>query len=187
MAGFIRQAGYGYSGRTEGSAAVEFALMIFPFIFITFAIIELSLFFAASNMMESGINASARMIKTGQLQQQAGADPETAFRQEVCEHLFGLIQCDKVGIEVIALPDDDFGNAGDYAPVYDEDGNLSPRDFDAGSSSSVVLIRAAYRYKLLTPFFANVFSKEPDNTIPIMTTVVLQTEPYDFTEEASGS
>jgi len=176
-----------FAGRTEGAVAIEFALMIFPFIYITFAIIELSLFFAASNMMESGINASARIIRTGQLQQQTALDPATAFRQEVCSHLFGLIKCENVGIEVIAMPDDDFGNAGSYTPVYDEDGNLQPRDFDAGESSSVVLIRAVYRYKLLTPFFANVFSKEPDHTIPIMTTVVLQTEPYDFSEEASGT
>lgn len=187
MTGWIKQARSGFSGRTDGSVAIEFALMIFPFIFITFAIIELSLFFAASNMMESGINNSARVIKTGQLQQQTGMTPEAAFRQEVCNHLFGLIRCDKVGLEVIALPDDDFGSAGDYAPIYDEDGNMVPRDFDPGSSSSVVLIRAVYRYKLLTPLFANVFTKEPDNTIPIIATVVLQTEPYDFTEEASGT
>lgn len=176
-----------FAGGTEGAAAIEFALMIFPFIYITFAIIELSLFFASSNMMESGINNSARIIRTGQLQQQTELDPQTAFRNEVCSHLFGLIKCDEVGIEVIAMPDDDFGGAGDYAPVYNEDGILEPREFDAGESSSVVLIRAVYRYKLLTPLFANLFSKEPDNTIPIMTTVVLQTEPYDFSEEASGT
>lgn len=171
--------------RTEGSTAVEFAMLIIPFIYMTFAIIELGLFFAASNMMEGGMSASARVIRTGQLQQQS--DPQAAFKEEVCSNLFILIDCEKVGIEVIAIPDDDFSGVGGYQPVYDSAGNLVPRSFNAGQSNDVVMIRATYRYKLLTPLFANIFSKEDDNTIPLMTTIVLQTEPYDFTEEGGGT
>jgi hypothetical protein len=169
--------------KTDGSMAVEFAMLIFPTIFLTFAIIELCLFFAASNMVEGGISASARMIRTGQLQQVENSTPEEAFREEICNHMFVLVDCNNVIMEVVALPDDDFGSAGDYQIEYDEDGNVKPRPFDAGGSSDVVLIRAIYDYKLLTPFFADVFSKTGDGMIRIVTTIVLQTEPYDFGEE----
>jgi hypothetical protein len=97
--------------------------------------------------------------------------------------MFVLVDCNNVIMEVVALPDDDFGSAGDYQIEYDEDGNVKPRPFDAGGSSDVVLIRAIYDYKLLTPFFADVFSKTGDGMIRIVTTIVLQTEPYDFGEE----
>ncbi|MGZ9097381.1 MAG: TadE/TadG family type IV pilus assembly protein [Micavibrio sp.] len=165
--------------RTEGSMAVEFALLIIPFIYTTFAIIELSLFFAASNMLEGGINESARLIRTGQLQEQEELPPEEAFRNDLCNRLFVLVDCDEVDIEVIALPDDDFTSAADYPLIYDEDGNVEPRPFDAGGADDVVMIRATYRYQLITPMFAEIFSREDDNTIPIMTTIVLQSEPYE--------
>lgn len=175
-----------FLSKTDGSMAVEFAILIFPTIFLTFAIIELCLFFAASNMVEGGISASARMIRTGQLQQVVDTTPEEAFRKEICNHMIVLVDCDKVIMEVITIPDDDFGSAGDYGIEYDEDGKVKPRDFDAGGSSDVVLIRAIYDYKLLTPFFSDVFSKTKDGMMRIVTTVVLQTEPYDFGEEIEG-
>lgn len=169
---------------TEGSTAVEFAMLIIPFMYTTFAIIELALFFAATNMLESGVNESARMIRTGQIQEQA--NPEEAFRTDLCNRLFVLVDCNEVDIEVVAMPDDDFTSVSDYQPVYDEEGNVVPRPFDPGQSNDVVLIRAIYRYQLITPMFAEIFSREDDNTIPIMSTVVLQTEPYDFSEVGEG-
>lgn len=172
--------------KTEGSMAVEFAILIFPTIFMTFAIIELCLYFAASNMVEGGIAASARMIRTGQLQQVEEGTPEEAFREEICKHMFVLVDCDNVTLEVVPVPDDDFSMSGSMPIEYDEDGNVMPRPFDPGGSSDVVLIRAIYDYRLLTPFFAGIFSKEDDGIMRIITTIVLQTEPYDFGEEMEG-
>lgn len=171
--------------RTEGSMAVEFALVCVPFIYLTIAIIEISLFFAGANMLESGVNASARMIRTGQLQSMEAADQEVAFRTNLCSQLFVLIDCNNVDLEVIHIPDDDFGSADGYTPVYDESGRLVSHGFDAGDSDEVVLIRVAYRYQLWTPLFSSIFSVEPDHTIPLLTTVVLQTEPYTFDSSAS--
>ena len=163
--------------------AVEFALLIFPTIFMTFAIVELSLFFAASNMVEGGINASARMVRTGQLQQVVDVEPEEAFRNEVCNHMIVLVDCQDMILEMVTLPDDDFTTAADYPISYDEDGNVEPRPFNPGGSNDAVLIRAIYDYKLWTPFFVNIFSKNDEGTVRIVTTIVLQTEPYDFGEE----
>lgn len=167
----------------KGSVAVEFALVSIPFIYCTIAIIELSMYFAATNMLEGGISNSARIIRTGQLQQQTDLPPEEAFRNEVCNHIFGLIECDDLQIEVIAMPDDQFSSVGDYTPNYDEDGNFVPRDFDAGGSGDVVMIRAHYVYRLLTPLFAQILSPRHDGRVTLMSTVVLQSEPYDFNPE----
>ncbi|HEY8190246.1 MAG TPA: TadE/TadG family type IV pilus assembly protein, partial [Micavibrio sp.] len=110
--------------RSEGSVAVEFALISIPFVYLTIAIVELSLFFAAANMLEGGINESARMIRTGQLQAQAQEDQETIFRQAVCDKLFVLINCENVQIEVVAIGDGTFIGVEDLEPIYDDDGNL---------------------------------------------------------------
>lgn len=166
----------------EGSVAVEFALISIPFIYCTIAIIELSMFFCATNMLEGAVNQSARLIRTGQIQAQA--DPEMAFREAICDRLFILIDCDEVQLEVLAMPDDSFGSADDYGASYDEDGNYTPREFDSGGSGDVVLIRAYYEYQLMTPMFAQIFSTREDATVPMMSTIILQSEPYDFDGDA---
>lgn len=167
-------------GRSDGSVAVEFAMLAIPFVYTTIAIIELSMFFAASNMLEAGVSESSRMIRTGQLQTQTALPAEQAFRQDLCSNLYVLIDCDDILLEVVSMPGDSFQNADDYQPRYDEDGNFDPRDFNAGGAEDVVLIRVYYRYHLMTPIFAQIFSREADQTIPIMSTVVIQSEPYQF-------
>jgi Flp pilus assembly protein TadG len=169
----------------EGAVAVEFALVCIPFIYMTIAIIELSMFFAAANMLESGVNASARSIRTGQLQTDSPADEQQAFKTDLCNRLFALIDCSNIDLEAIHVANDDFGNANSYTPTYDANGRLISQGFDAGESNSVILIRVAYRYPLWTPLFASIFSTQTDHTIPLMTTVVIQNEPYSFNSGAS--
>lgn len=172
MAGWLR--------RRDGSIAVEFALISIPFIYTTIAIMELSFYFAATNMLEGGVSAAARQIRTGQVQASVDVTPEEAFRANLCDQLYVLVKCDDVQIEVVAMPDDEFSSVDDYQPQYDDDGNFVPRDFDAGGSGDVVMIRAYYRYQLLTPLFAQIFSNEPDETVVMLSTVIIQSEPYEF-------
>ena len=164
---------------TRGAAAVEFGLVGIPFIFMTIGIIELALVFAAANMLEGGVADASRMIRTGQLQQEGG-NPEDAFREALCQHAMILISCENIQIESIAIEDNTFGGIADLEPEYDEDGNLIPSGFELGAVSDVVLVRAAYRYKFLTPLFGNIFSNQPDQTYPMLATAVMRTEPYEF-------
>ena len=59
----------------EGVAAVEFAMVAFPFFFLLTTIIEASLFFFAGQMLESAVDRVGRDIRTGQL------GPETTVTQ----------------------------------------------------------------------------------------------------------
>lgn len=172
---------------TDGSVAVEFAQIAIPFIFMMIAIIELSLFFAAANMLEGGLNESARMIRIGALQQEVVRPQEEVFREAICSNVMVLIKCEDVDIEVVTMNDDSFSSTADLEPVYDEDGRLVERPFDAGGSDDVVMIRAAYRYQLMTPLFSRLFTKTADHTIPIMSTVILRTEPYDFNDDQENT
>ena len=72
-----------------------------------------------------------------------------------------------------------FSDFSSYPPSFDDDGNLMSNGFDAGGVDDVVLIRTAYRYPLLTPLLASAFSDSTGNTKLMMSTVVLETEPYD--------
>lgn len=164
----------------RGATAVEFAQIAIPFIFMIVAIIELALFFAAANMLESSVNESARLIRTGQLQKMTERPHEEIFREAICGRLMVLVDCNNVDLEVVAIEGTNFSQAYDLEPVYDEYGRMVPREFSAGGADDIVLVRVAYRYQLRTPIFSNLFSREEDKTIPLLSTVVMRTEPYEY-------
>ena len=168
----------------EGTAAVEFSLIGIPFIFTIVGIIEMSLMFASQSLLEYATSQGARMIRTGQVQQGGG---EAEFRDSVCEAVAitperGFIPCDEIQFQVQVL--DNFAEAEDVdPPTFDEDGNLEDQSFDAGGVNDIIMIRVAYRYEVLTPLMGTMLSNNNDNTRFMISTTVLQTEPYEFTDE----
>jgi Flp pilus assembly protein TadG len=163
--------------REEGTTAIEFALLAIPFITVALGIVELAIMYASATLLEGATNTASRMMRTGQLQQVAVADQENTFRNAICSYARVLIRCDEVVIESIPLASySDFDSA---APVYDEDGNMVSQGFTSAGSDDIVLIRVAYRYTMMTPFIGTLLAG-PDNSRLFMSTIVLQTEPYEF-------
>lgn len=170
--------------RKEGTTAVEFSLVGIPFIFMVVGIIEMSLMFASQSLLEYGTSQGARMIRTGQVQQGGG---EAAFRDAVCNAVAitperTFIPCEDIQYQVLAL--DDFADAADEPPPdFDDEGNLEDQDFDAGGVSDVVMVRVAYRYPILTPLMGTMLTNNNDNSRIMLSTTVLQTEPYEFEDD----
>ncbi len=165
-------------GQKDGSTAIEFSMLAIPYVMLTVGIIELSISFASATLLEAATNSAARQIRTGQLQQ-ASADPQADFRAQLCDYATVLINCNEVVIEVQTM--ETFSDFDSLAPQFDEDGNMLSRGFDAGASSDRVLVRVSYTYTMMTPFIGQLLAGA-DGTLFFMSTIVLQTEPYDFAE-----
>lgn len=164
----------------DGVVAVEFALIAIPFTFLLIGIIELSFIFAGSSILEGATQSASRIIRTGQLQQSEG-NQEDMFRTALCDSADIFLSCDNIMYEVIHL--NSFSDAENYEALFEDDGSLSSRGFDPGGVNDVILIRTAYRQTLVTPFFGDLFSTGEGQTVLLMSTVVLQTEPYDQDED----
>lgn len=162
---------------SDGTTAIEFSLMAIPYLFLSLGIIELSVMYASASLLEGATGSAARMIRTGQIQQTTGEDPEDLFRDAMCDYATVLINCNDMDIEVQKMAS--FTDFDSMAPEIDADGNIVSQGFDAGGSGDRVLIRVAYRYEMMTPFVGALLAG-PDNSRLFMSTVVLQTEPYDF-------
>lgn len=160
----------------EGTTAIEFSLLFIPYLFLTLGTIELSVMYSAASLLEGATGSAARLIRTGQIQQ-SGGNPEEMFREALCNYATVLINCDDIQLEVVQM--DGFSNFDDYAPTFDDDGNLVTQGVDPGGSNDRVLIRVVYRYSMMTPFAGELLAG-PDNSRLFMSTIVLQTEPYEF-------
>ena len=176
-----------YFFRTEGATAVEFALVAVPFTFLLMGIIEVSLFFAASAVIQGATTDAARLIKTGQIQNSQNTDPQQLFEDRLCDAASVFANCERLQYEVAQL--NNYSDYSSYPPSYDDDGNLESSGFTTGGSNDIVMVRVVYRYKLMIPMIAQIFqdSGRSDGTRLIMATVIFQTEPYDLDQAAEGA
>jgi len=169
--------------KEDGSTAIEFAMLCGPFIYIIFGIMEISLMFASNSVLDGAVNDAARMIRTGQVQQYGG-NPEDLFKDKLCEKAHILLDCSRFQYEVVEM--DKFADFASYAASYDDDGNLESRGFNPGAVNTVNLIRVSYRYNFATPIIGNVLSNGPNMSRLMLSTIVLETEPYDLSQVAGN-
>lgn len=166
-----------YLRKEDGTTAVEFSLIAAPFVFILIGLVEMALMFSSQSLLEGATSTAARLIRTGQIQQSTG-DPQQEFENILCDFAEPLIPCNEIQYQVFNM--DNFDEAENFPPAtFDGDGNLQDQNFDPGGVSDIVLIRVAYRYSITTPMFQPVLTNNGDNTRLMMSTIVLQSEPYD--------
>jgi Flp pilus assembly protein TadG len=169
---------------SDGATAVEFGLFAIPFVFLLIGMVEVGMLSTAGTLLQGGTDDAARLIRTGQAQN--SGDAQAAFEDLLCEKVELLINCDDLVFEAIAIDSSDtgFGGIADdmtiVDPVFDADGNLQPSGFDSGSHNSLVIIRVAYNYPLMTPFVGPFLADGANNTKLLMATAIIQNEPYDF-------
>jgi Flp pilus assembly protein TadG len=132
----------------DGSVAIEFAIIAPVFFFLMFVIAETALVFVAEQVMDNAVFETARLIRTGQVQN-AGMS-KADFTSEVCGRVSIFIDCGSAGfyLDVKSYPTFDSMNA-ETQPV-DADGEYEDPgdDFEFGSASEIVVVRAYYQWPL---------------------------------------
>jgi Flp pilus assembly protein TadG len=127
--------------KQDGTAAIEFGMVAAPFLLLVFAIIETALVFFAGQTLETAVADSARLIMTGQAQNQ-GFD-QTAFKNAVCAKIYGLFDCAN-GVKVDVKTYASFG-AINLAPPLDADGNFqNTMNYQPGGPGDIVVVRLFY-------------------------------------------
>ena len=101
------------------------------------------------------------------------------FRESLCDYAQALINCNNIQTEVITI--DNFSDAEDLAPVFDQNGRFVPGGFNPGGVSDRVLIRTVYTYDMMTPLVGPLLSGGSGSRT-FISSIILQTEPYEFTE-----
>ncbi len=80
-----------FSGSEAGATAVEFAMVVGPFFLILGVIIETGLMMFTEYALQSGVQDSGRLIRTGQAQN--GGYSAATFKTAICNTASVLIDC----------------------------------------------------------------------------------------------
>lgn len=145
------------AGDKRGVSAIEFGMLVLPFVALLFATIETGLVYFANQTLETAVGVTARLLRTGEAQ---GAHlDKNAFKTQICNFAGAIFDCTKVHVDVRVVTG--FGSI-DLTPPLDEDGNLNPEglQFDGGHGGDIIVARAFYEW----PTYATVLGFGLANT-----------------------
>jgi Flp pilus assembly protein TadG len=174
--GALRQRLRAFRRDDRGATIVEFAIISAPFIALLIAILVTSLVFFAQQGLETTSEAAARLIMTGQAQQNGWTASQ--YQTQVCAQLPPFLSCSNLMIDVETATS--FSTASAAAPTitYKNGKPSNTWQFQAGGAGSIVIVRLMYLWPIVTgPLGFNLGNQSGNNRLLIATSVA-QTEPY---------
>lgn len=169
-----------FTRATDGSTAVEFAMIAAPFVFLLCAIFELAIMFLASQLLDTATNDTARLIRTGQAS--TSVSSASAFATQVCNRLYVLFDCSKLAVESKTYAN--FAAVGDLSStsVYnDASGNFDPTkvtSYQTGGGSCIVVVRVFYPYPVFFKTLLWDASSAPNGKIMMVGVAAFRNEPF---------
>ncbi|MBR1215124.1 TadE/TadG family type IV pilus assembly protein [Bradyrhizobium sp. JYMT SZCCT0180] len=157
-----------------GSVVVEFAFVAPIFFALLFAIIETALMFFASQVLETVTQDSARMIMTGQAQNQQLNQEQ--FKAVVCGKVAALFDCNKIEVDVQSYTQ--FGSV-DVGNQITKKAFTNPNNYKPGGAGDIVVVRLFYRWPILVTKFGYDISNLSDGTRLLTATAAFQNEPFN--------
>jgi Flp pilus assembly protein TadG len=162
----------------NGATTVEFALIALPFFALLFAIIETALAFFAANTLETAVTNAARLIRTGEAQE--NSVNQAAFKADICQQLVYMFNCNS-GLYVDVQTYSDFASMS-LTPPIDANGNLKTTGFNynLGHGSDIVLVRAYYQWPVFVPQLGNDFSDLGNGMHLLESAAAFRNEPFPW-------
>jgi Flp pilus assembly protein TadG len=164
-----------FAGDRSGATVVEFALVALPFFALLIAILQTAMIFFASQVLETGVAKAARLVRTGQAQEQKLT--LTQFKQAVCSDIFGLLDCAN-GLKVDVRKYSSFSGADLSSPI-DSSGKLED-DFlyQPGAGGDIVVVRAFYEWPNIIPLLGVGLNDLANGNYLLAAAAVFRNEPF---------
>ncbi len=168
----------------EGSAIVEFALVLPVFLALFFSIIEVGWVFFASGVTDRAASNAERLVRTGQVQRfsDSASEQREFIFGEVCRFAKIFGDCaEKVTVEVVVFSDFE-ALAADDSEITCRNSSQDAQDnlqFSPGGDNALTRIRICVLYETLNPGIGLVLNStngEPDR---IITQRLFRTEPFE--------
>ncbi|MFZ5739515.1 Flp pilus assembly protein TadG [Rhodopseudomonas thermotolerans] len=129
----------------RGATAVEFAIVAPIFFALLFAIIEVAMIFFASQLLETAVQDSSRLILTRQAQDASMS--QSQFSTEVCNRVKMLLNCGSLHIDVQNYGSD-FSTVSITTPIDKDKNFVDNMQYNIGKAGDIIVVRAFYEWPL---------------------------------------
>lgn len=162
----------------RGTAAVEFALVGVPFLLIAACLAEIGAIGFTQATLDDAVAQAGRQIRTGRAQMAGVSYGE--IQEDLCDDVNRLL--------AVTCLNNLYLDVDRYASFVDANGNVSPISnnqfqtggfgYSPGDPSDIVVVRAYYRWRMITPFFGDMFANVSGNERILVSTMMFRNEPY---------
>lgn len=164
----------------DGVAAVEFALVVLPFIMVLGVVLETGIMMFTEYTLQASVQQAARLMRTGQAQ--ASGMSAAAFKTEICKTAGIIMNCAS-GVTVYSDSAPTFAALKTKLPLnlnigIQPDGSASAASYKCGAPLEAVGVVATYDWKFIFPFMdfnANVAGGKKKRLVGI---AMFSNEPY---------
>jgi Flp pilus assembly protein TadG len=176
---FIRRALRRFAKARDGATAIEFGFVAVPFFMLMIGVAEVSMVGFMQTTLNTAVSDRAREIRTGQAQENGVTYDE--IQDAICQDVNFLLQVDceaNLFLDVRTFPS--FIDAADNLANPVVNGQLDPSGFgfDPGASSEIVVVRAYYRWRVMTPMFQAIFANAGNGDRLLVSTMMFRNEPF---------
>lgn len=166
----------------RGAAAVEMALVIVPFFLLVTGLAEVSMIGFAQTSLDFAVSETARRIRTGE--SQMANRSYTDIQNDLCSSVnnFLILSCNgNLYIDVQRFPSFVDAANGQTNPIQNNQFQTGTFGYNPGAPSDVVVVRAYYRWQVMTPLFQPIFQNISGGQRILVSTMMFRDEPYMFT------
>jgi Flp pilus assembly protein TadG len=172
-----------FARRQEGAAAIEFAIVALPFLALILGTMETALVFFADQTLETMVQTGARLIMTGQAQNN-GWNGVAAFKNQFCPagQSVGLFNCDQIFVNVQSYGT--FGAISSVPAPPTNNGVLDPTKqvYQPGTSCNIVIVQLYYQWPIIVTFMGFNHLANFSNSSRLLTaTAAFRNEPFGGT------
>lgn len=159
----------------RGTAAIEFPLVVIPFLAFLYAIMETALVFFAAQVLETGVQNASRLVLTGQAQG-SGYD-QASFKTAVCAKVTGWLDCSgKLQVDVRTFSD--FSSVSLASPLK-SDGTINNNFvYQPGGPGDIVVVRLIYPFPITIPLWNPNLPNMAGKNRLLIATAAFKNEPY---------
>lgn len=170
--------GKAFARDQRGTTAIEFGLLAIPFFALVGATLETGLVSLAGQILDSAVQDSSRLIRTGQAQT---ANYNAAlFEDAICDGLYGMFTCNELRVRVTVMVD--FATAMAASPVVASGPNAGQwsivEDYDDGVRDSIILVEAHYKWPVILNIGGFTLEDQPGGMRLLSAVRVFRNEPF---------
>lgn len=161
----------------DGATAVEFSIVAIPFFMVIFAMAEISMVGFAQTSLNFAVSETARQIRTGQAQMSGMTGAQ--IQNQICSQINGLIVMTCEGnlyLDVDRYAS--FTAVQNNNPIQNGTFNPGGMGYSDSQPSDIVVVRAYYRWKVITPLFDQILSNSSGGERILVSTMMFRNEPY---------
>jgi Flp pilus assembly protein TadG len=166
-----------FAGARRATTAVEFALVAAPFLATLIAILEVTIYLFAQQVLQNAATEAGRLFMTGRAQN--SGTTQTQFQNDVCPMISALFNCNSLMVNVQSYTSFSGVNASAPTLTFNSQGKVTNTwTYSPGTPGQVMVVQLIYQWPIVSGPLGYVLSSLGNGNTEMMGISAFRVEPY---------